>query len=100
MSALMPVLRPSPAMSTTTDRAPARYVVPKTGCSAFHSQISCGGSSAVSIHRHQFPLPSRNTGSSKSRGSQYALKMMCANTRSLFNSPPITMLCEKDDQSG
>ena len=40
------------------------------------------------------------TGSSKSRGSQYALKMMCAKTPSFFSSPPMAMLCEVDDQSG
>jgi hypothetical protein len=95
-----PPFIPSPARSTTTDRAPARYVVPRTGTSAFHPQISCGGSSAVSIHRHQFSLPSLNIGSSKSRGSQYAFRMMCANTPSYFSFPPIAMLCEKGDQSG
>ena len=68
--------------------------------SAFHSQISCGGSSAVSIHRRQFSRPFFNSGSSNSSGSQYAFKMMCTDIPSLFSSPLIAMLCEKGDQSG
>ena len=41
-------------MSTTTDLAAARYVRPETATAAFDSQISCGGSRAVSIHLRQF----------------------------------------------
>ena len=39
-------------------------------------------------------------GSSNSRGSQYALKMMCTDIPSLFSSPLIATLCENGDQSG
>ena len=39
-------ITPHPAVSTTTDRAPARSVPPTTGKAVFHSQISCGGSRA------------------------------------------------------
>ena len=60
---------------------------PRNWFSAFHSQISCGGSSAVSIHRRHVPAARLNVGSSKSRGSQYAFRMMCANTASFFDSP-------------
>lgn len=91
---------PSPAMRTTTDRGPTQYACTCTVGSSFQPQMSCGGSSAVSIHRRQwFPAPV-SAGSSKSRASQYAFSMTCTKTPSLFSCPPIAMLCEDRDQSG
>ena len=50
---------------------PANAICSPRNCfAAFHSQISCGGSSAVSIHSRQFSRPFLNIGSSKSRASQ------------------------------
>src|SRR5688572_24580566 len=63
-----------PDPSTTTDRAPARWVEPITGGALFHSTMSRGGSRAVSIQRSHGGPPAVG-GRSKSSGSQYAFKI-------------------------
>src|SRR5262249_35038356 len=80
------------ANSTTTERASVRYLRTGTGGAFSHGTMSCGESCPASIQRRHCP-PSPSGGSSKSRGSHYAFRVMWTSILSLRSSPVDAMLC-------